>query len=102
MTRFIRGIIHIMSRKLSKTSPKPPEEVKAQIEPIQPPMGQSAEVEKQDVRQHPQDLFNHLLEQHNLQVDFDVIPEKTPVKTEFGIIKLEKATLVLKASYVQR
>ena len=47
----------------------------------------------------PQTLFNNLLEANNLKIDFDVIDGTIP--TQFGIIKLEKPTLVIKASYVQ-
>ena len=48
----------------------------------------------------PQELLNSLLEQNNLQLDFDVVNGALP--TKYGIIKLEKPTLVVKASYVNR
>lgn len=46
----------------------------------------------------PQMLFNRLLEENNLQLDFDVLEGTIP--TKFGVIKLDKQTLVVKASYV--
>lgn len=45
----------------------------------------------------PQELFNRLLKQNNLQLDFDVIEGCIP--TSYGVIKLEKPTLVVKATY---
>lgn len=45
-----------------------------------------------------QELFNQLMSENNLQIDFDVLEGTIP--TQYGIIKLEKPTLVIKATYV--
>lgn len=46
----------------------------------------------------PQLVFNRLLEENNLQLDFDVLEGTIP--TQFGIVKIDKPTLVVKATYV--
>jgi len=46
----------------------------------------------------PNLLHNRLLKDNNLKLDFDVL--EGTIATKYGIIKLEKPTLVIKASYV--
>lgn len=50
-------------------------------------------------QQDPNELHERLLKEHGLQLDFDVIDGTIP--TKFGIIKIDKPTLVIKATYVQ-
>jgi hypothetical protein len=47
----------------------------------------------------PNELHTQLLKDNNLKLDFDVL--EGTITTRHGIIKLEKPTLVIKASYVQ-
>ena len=47
----------------------------------------------------PNELLEQLLELNGLKLDFDVIEDTIP--TKYGIIKLDKPTLVIKASYVR-
>lgn len=55
----------------------------------------------QEIREvDPQLLFNELLEANNLQLDFDVLEGSIP--TQYGIIKLDKPTLVVKATYKEK
>ena len=51
-------------------------------------------------RQDPNVLHDELLKENNLQLDFDVL--SGTVATKYGIIKLEKPILVIRASYVKR
>jgi len=46
----------------------------------------------------PNELHEKLLTDNNLKLDFDVL--EGTVTTKYGIIKLEKPTLVIKATYV--
>ena len=48
----------------------------------------------------PNDLHERLLRQHNLQLDFDVV--EGTISTKHGFIKLDKPTLVVKATYGER
>lgn len=52
------------------------------------------------VEEPAQTLFNRLLIENSLHIDFDVIPAGKTVVTEYGLLKLEKDQLVIKASYV--
>jgi len=45
------------------------------------------------------ELHDQLLKDNGLQLDFDVL--EGTVSTQYGIIKLEKPTLIIKASYVK-
>ena len=47
----------------------------------------------------PNIILNQFLELNNIELDFDVISGTIP--TKHGIIKLDKPTLTLKASYVK-
>jgi len=47
----------------------------------------------------PNELHEQLLKDNNLKLDFDVL--EGTVTTKHGIIKLDKPTLVIKASYVR-
>ena len=49
--------------------------------------------------QDPNELHDKLLKDNGLQLDFDVL--EGTVSTQYGIIKLEKPTLIIKASYVK-
>lgn len=60
--------------------------------------GSSDTFEKARAEQDPNILLARLLEENGLRLDFDVVEGSLP--TKHGIIKLEKPTLVVKASYV--
>lgn len=49
-------------------------------------------------KQDPNELHTQLLKDNNLELDFDVV--SGTVETKFGIIQLEKPTLIVKAKYV--
>ena len=51
------------------------------------------------VSMDPNELLNQFLEENDIELDFDVVEGTLP--TKFGIIKLDKPTLTLKASYVK-
>ena len=53
--------------------------------------------EPQD-RQDPNELHAKLLKDNNLKLDFDVL--EGTIATKYGIIKLERPTLVIRANYV--
>ena len=48
--------------------------------------------------QDANELHDQLLKNNNLELDFDVL--EGTISTKYGIIKLEKPTLVIKAKYV--
>lgn len=49
-------------------------------------------------KEDPNVLHEQLLKDNNLQLDFDVL--EGTISTKYGIIKLDKPTLVVKATYV--
>ena len=69
-------------KRFKKVDEKPEEKVVEKI------------VEKLD----PNELHAKLLKENNLKLDFDVLDGA--ITTKHGIIKLEKPTLVIKATYV--
>ncbi len=69
--------------------------LKPSVQEIQIETAQNAQEEP---KSDPQTLFNNLLEANNIQLDFDVL--EGTIATKLGIIKLDKPTLVVKASYV--
>ncbi len=77
---------------------KPPVIETPQIEETNILTVQAVEEQIEAVKTDPQTLFNNLLTANNLKIDFDVIDGSVP--TQYGIIKLEKPTLVIKATYV--
>ena len=52
------------------------------------------------IAEDPNELHAQLLKENNLKLDFDVL--EGTISTKYGIIKLEKPTLVVKAEYVGR
>jgi len=52
------------------------------------------------VKEDPNKLIARLLKENGLTQDWDVVAKGTLLPTEYGVIKLEKDTLVLKTTYV--
>jgi hypothetical protein len=69
-------------------------------EPVRPPMIIEHKWEDHSEKLDPNELHEKLLKDNNLKLDFDVL--EGTIATKYGIIKLEKPTLVIKATYVQR
>lgn len=93
---MLRDIIRSTMSKFKKL--KPPVIETPQIEETNILTVQAVEEQIEAVKTDPQTLFNNLLTANNLKIDFDVIDGSVP--TQYGIIKLEKPTLVIKATYV--
>lgn len=97
-------IIKYMKKRLRKDgSPdlryKNPEPIKVVIDtPKELP--EPTEEPQTEPQTDPQTLFNNLLESNNLEIDFDVL--SGTIATKHGVIKLDKPTLVVRASYVTR
>ncbi len=52
------------------------------------------------VKEDPNELFQRLLKQNNLKLDFDVVDGT--ITTHRGILKLEKPQLIIEAKYVTK
>lgn len=93
---MLRDIIRFIMSKFQKL--KTPSIEAPKIEETDKLTVQAVEKQIDAVRTDPQTLFNNLLTTNNLKIDFDVLEGSIP--TQYGIIKLEKPTLVIKATYV--
>lgn len=106
MIKKLYGIITSMrTRKDGKPDKRFKKEVKTEEPNVEIKKAEEPKLERVAVRIEtnnkkldPQELFNHLLEMNGLKIDFDVL--EGTVSTKYGVIKLEKPTLVIKASYV--